>query len=152
VIRPRAQAKIAAPTRPGVLVRAYDRARRASLAISCTILGTSELLAHCFFVEFGEVDMALDFVVAPPLFNPLGCTLTLTADDGSGPIQVIVDPDVLAFVAGTPVTTGDEAITALIDHIGRIKSAAGRALIRTKSKDRKVLVELCDLEEKPTAR
>ncbi len=96
--------------------------------------------------------MSLDFVVAPPRFNPLGCTLTLTADDGSGPIQVIVEPDVLAFVAGAPVTTGDEAITALIGHIGRIKSAAGRALVRTKPKDRKVLVELCDLEELPQAR
>lgn len=96
--------------------------------------------------------MPLNFVVAPPLFNPLGCTLTLAADDGSGPIQVVVEPEVLAFVAGTPVTTGDEAITALIGHIGRIKTAAGRALVRTKPRDRKVLVELCDLEERAQAR
>lgn len=96
--------------------------------------------------------MPLDFVVAPPQFNPLGCTLTLTADDGDGPIQVTLEPEVLAFVAGTPVTTGDEAMTALIGHIARVKSAAARAYARTRPIDRKVLVELRDLQDLPLAR
>jgi hypothetical protein len=91
--------------------------------------------------------MSLHFVVVPPVFNPIGCSLTLTADDGRGPMQVRVDPEVLAFVAGIPVSTANDALTALAGHVGRIQSAAARALRRAVPQDRTIVVQLCDLEE-----
>jgi hypothetical protein len=95
--------------------------------------------------------MSLHFIVAPPKFNPIGCTLTLTADDGSGPVQVQVDPDVLAFVAGMPVNNANDALTALAGHVGRIQSAAERALERTGPGEGRINVQLCDIEARATA-
>lgn len=95
--------------------------------------------------------MSLHFIVAPPMFNPIGCTLTLAADDGSGPVQVQVDPDVLAFVAGMPVSTANDALTALAGHVERIQSAAGRALQRTAPHEGRIVVQLCDLDERASA-
>jgi hypothetical protein len=92
--------------------------------------------------------MSLHFIATPPVFNPIGCTLTLAADDGSGPMQVRVDPEVLAFVAGIPVSTANDALTALAGHVGRIKSAASRALLRERREDRLIVVQLCDLDER----
>lgn len=91
--------------------------------------------------------MPLEFVVTPPVFNPIGTTLTLTANDGHGPLQVLLDAEILAFVAGMPVSTANDALTALVGHVGRIKSAAGRALLREPPRDRTIVVRLCDLAE-----
>jgi hypothetical protein len=92
--------------------------------------------------------MPLHFVPAPISFDQQSGAFSVTANDGAGTIEVMIERGALEKLAGEKLLTKDAALTALVKNQTSLIALATRLYERRPS-DRRVVIAPRDLESEP---